>query len=131
MRDLSTPDRPDLIAARLRRPKAALAVCETDGSVLMVSSDKSDGDKDAHRSGPRNHSEAMRDDAEGWGKAEEAELKNHTTNKSFELLDKSAFEKEAPGRRLVKLVWVYKHKRNGKLKARLCVQGCSQQPGVD
>ena len=25
----------------------------------------------------------------------------------------------------------HKKKRNGKLKARLCVQGCSQQPGVD
>ena len=35
------------------------------------------------------------------------------------------------GRRLVKLVWVYKVKHSGKLKARLCVQGCTQIPGVD
>jgi hypothetical protein len=34
-------------------------------------------------------------------------------------------------RRLVKLIWVYKVKRSGKLKARLCVQGCTQVPGVD
>ena len=37
------------------------------------------------------------------------------------------------GRKLVKLVWAYeyKRKRNGTLKARLCVQGCAQIPGVD
>ena len=31
----------------------------------------------------------------------------------------------------VRLVWVYKRRRNGKLKARLCAQGCAQAPGVD
>eukprot|EP00965_Chrysotila_dentata_P184762 6099481-Pleurochrysis_carterae.AAC.1 len=36
-----------------------------------------------------------------------------------------------PGRSLVRLIWVYKRKRNGSLKARLCVQGCAQIPGVD
>eukprot|EP00965_Chrysotila_dentata_P087720 2896432-Pleurochrysis_carterae.AAC.1 len=36
-----------------------------------------------------------------------------------------------PGRALVRLIWVYKRKRNGSLKARLCVQGCAQVPGVD
>ena len=63
--------------------------------------------------------------------AEAKELENHKTNNSFELIDRDHFEQLAPGRRLVKLIWVYKRKRNGKLKARLCVQGCTQQPGVD
>ena len=80
---------------------------------------------------PKNHFEAMRDDAAGWSEAELEELKNHQDNGSFTLMDRSDFEREAPGRRLVKLVWVYKRKRSGRMKARLCVQGCSQQPGVD
>lgn len=80
---------------------------------------------------PLNHKDAMKDDAEGWTAAEQAELENHSRNGSFTLLDRSQFESEAPGRRLIKLVWVYKRKRDGRLKARLCVQGCSQQPGVD
>eukprot|EP00965_Chrysotila_dentata_P119251 3942163-Pleurochrysis_carterae.AAC.1 len=36
-----------------------------------------------------------------------------------------------PGRSLVRLIWVYKRKRSGALKARLCVQGCAQVQGVD
>lgn len=78
---------------------------------------------------PKNHAEAMADDASGWLEAETAELDNHKNNGSFELIDRSLFEQEAPNRRLVKLVWVYKRKRNGRMKARLCVQGCTQQPG--
>lgn len=31
----------------------------------------------------------------------------------------------------MRLTWAYKIKRSGKYKARLCVQGCSQVPGVD
>ena len=39
---------------------------------------------------------------------------------------------DVPRRRaLIKLTWAYKNKRSGKRKARLCVQGCSQRPGVD
>jgi hypothetical protein len=34
-------------------------------------------------------------------------------------------------RSFVKFTWVYKTKRDGTKKARLCVQGCSQIPGVD
>ena len=80
---------------------------------------------------PKNHDEAMADDSSGWLKAETEELKNHQDNGSFQLIDRSVFESEAPNRRLVKLVWVYKRKRSGRMKARLCVQGCTQQPGVD
>ena len=37
------------------------------------------------------------------------------------------------GRKLVRMTctWVYKKKRDGPQKARLCVQGCSQVHGVD
>ena len=35
------------------------------------------------------------------------------------------------GRRTVRMTWVYKKKREGTMKARLCVQGCSQVHGVD
>eukprot|EP00966_Prymnesium_polylepis_P089484 2071762-Prymnesium_polylepis.1 len=35
------------------------------------------------------------------------------------------------GRRIVKLTWVYKTKRGGRKKSRLCVQGCTQVAGVD
>ena len=83
------------------------------------------------RKDPRNHDEAMADDSEGWLKAEAEELENHQNNGSFTLMDRSEFERVAPNRRLVKLVWVYKRKRSGRMKARLCVQGCTQQPGVD
>ena len=73
----------------------------------------------------------MRDDPDGWSAAERAELNNHEANGSFKFLSRADFDSEAPGRRLIKLIWVYKKKRNGKMKARLCVQGCCQQPGVD
>ena len=35
------------------------------------------------------------------------------------------------GRRLHKFVWVFKLKRDGTAKARLCVQGCTLDAGVD
>jgi hypothetical protein len=35
------------------------------------------------------------------------------------------------GRRVHKLVWVYKVKRDGTCKARLCVQGCTLEEGID
>eukprot|EP00965_Chrysotila_dentata_P187983 6172459-Pleurochrysis_carterae.AAC.5 len=31
----------------------------------------------------------------------------------------------------MRLIWVYKRKRSGALKARLCVQGSLRTPGVD
>ena len=64
----------------------------------------------------------------GWRPAEESELLNHRSNGSYEWVDASSVP---AGRKLVKMTWVYKTKRSGKLKARLCVQGCSQIPGVD
>ena len=67
-------------------------------------------------------------DAHGWKLAEQAELDNHRSNHSWTEIDRSELP---PGRKLVRMTWVYKRKRSGKLKARLCVQGCSQIPGVD
>ena len=54
-----------------------------------------------------------------------------TSNNSFTLLTQSDFEKVAPGRHRIRLIWVYARKRSGRLKARLCVQGCAQKPIAD
>lgn len=120
MQDIPTPNRPDVISARVRRRRTSLSFDEPNkdgnGSVLLLSSnDSSDSDK----ADPKNHLEAMKDDKMGWTAAENKELDNHKSNGSFQLMDRTDFEREAPGRRLVKLVWVYKRKRNGQLKARL------------
>ena len=80
---------------------------------------------------PRTHHEAMAIDRTGWLKAEVDELENHRRNESWVYMDRSTFDSTVRGRKLVKTTWAYKTKRNGKLKARLCVQGCSQIPGVD
>ena len=77
---------------------------------------------------PKNQSDAYSRDKPGWQASENKELKNHADNGSWEYIDASMLPR---GRRLVKLVWVYKVKRDGSLKSRLCVQGCRQVPGVD
>ena len=77
---------------------------------------------------PVSQKDAYRRDRNGWKESEAAELTNHESNKSWTLIDRSDLP---PGRKLVRLIWVYKVKRNGKLKSRLCVQGCAQVPGVD
>eukprot|EP00965_Chrysotila_dentata_P216210 6189247-Pleurochrysis_carterae.AAC.9 len=84
----------------------------------------------AHTSGadPKTRKQALRDDRAGWTAAERAKIANHTENGSWELIDRSSVP---AGRSLVRLIWVYKKKRNGSLKARLCVQGCAPIPGVD
>jgi hypothetical protein len=80
---------------------------------------------------PLTRKEALQQDEAGWTAAEGEELENHRGNGSFTLLTRDEFERKAPRRKLIKMTWVYKRKRSGKLKARLCVQGCSQIPGVD
>ena len=58
----------------------------------------------------------------------DAEINNHESKGSWVWVPLS----EVPrGRRLIKLVWAFKTKRNGKLKSRLCVQGCAQSAGID
>jgi hypothetical protein len=56
------------------------------------------------------------------------EFTNHQDNGSFVKMDHSQKPRH---RNLVKLIWVYKTKRDGTKKSRLCVQGCTQIPGVD
>ena len=77
---------------------------------------------------PKTQADAYRMDKPNWVKSEMKELKNHEDNGSWEYIPASALPR---GRRLVKMVWVYKVKRDGSLKSRLCVQGCRQVAGID
>ena len=77
---------------------------------------------------PTNHREAMSMDEEGWRPSEVKEIKAHRRNETFSEIDRSELPK---GRKLVRMTWAYKTKRDGTKKSRLCVQGCSQIPGVD
>ena len=77
---------------------------------------------------PSTHAEAAARGEPWVPSAEGKELRNHANNASWTEIDES----ELPaGRRLHKLVWVYKEKRDGTAKARLCVQGCTLVEGDD
>jgi hypothetical protein len=78
---------------------------------------------------PRNHREAMTIDESNWRPAELTEIENHLSNGTWTEIDYSDVPRDR--RRLVRMTWVYKTKRSGKRKARLCVQGCFQVAGVD
>tara|TARA_B110000037_G_scaffold107636_1_gene124787 strand:- start:233 stop:1786 length:1554 start_codon:yes stop_codon:yes gene_type:complete len=56
------------------------------------------------------------------------EMENHKVNGSWEWIP---IYKVPVDRKLIKLIWVYKVKRDGSLKSRLCVQGCNQVEGID
>ena len=76
---------------------------------------------------PATHADAVRA-GEIWMQAERKELENHRSNSSWTTISAS----EVPaGRRVHKLIWVYKLKRDGTAKARLCVQGNTLQSGID
>jgi hypothetical protein len=76
---------------------------------------------------PATHAEAMQR-GEVWVKSEAKELNNHKVNGSWETITRD----ELPsGRRVHKLIWVYKVKRDGTAKSRLCVQGTTLEAGVD
>ena len=77
---------------------------------------------------PQSRSAALALDHDGWTRSMDDEMENHKTNGSFEWVSR---DKVPKNRRLIKLIWVYKIKRNGKLKSRLCVQGCNQVKGID
>jgi hypothetical protein len=63
-----------------------------------------------------------------WVQAEQKEIDNHHRNGSWTTISRS----EVPdGRRIHKMLWVYKVKRDGTAKARLCVQGSTLEAGVD
>ena len=55
-------------------------------------------------------------------------MKNHLTNGSWKLVSK---HDKPSGRRVHRMVWVYKFKHDWTAKARLCVQGCTLESGVD
>jgi hypothetical protein len=76
---------------------------------------------------PSTHAEAI-GRGEVWIKSEHKELGNHTKNESWVTIPRSKLPR---GRRVHKLIWVYKTKRDGTAKARLCVQGTTLQEGVD
>ena len=77
---------------------------------------------------PKNRKEALAQDSPGWTVSMDEEYKNHESNGSWEWIRRGDVPR---GRHLIKLVWVYKVKRDGRLKSRLCVQGCAQTAGID
>ena len=108
--DLDVALRPD------EKPSTALLV-DTVGAVLRADS------PDA----PSTHAEAMRQ-GDVWLPPEAKELANHARNASWTTIDRG----DVPaGRRIHKMLWVYKVKRDGTRKARLCVQGSTLESGVD
>jgi hypothetical protein len=92
----------------------------SDGTVLLTALRADSPDA------PATHAQAAQDPR--WLKAEAGELDNHKRNGSWEELSRSQVPR---GRRVHKLVWVYKVKRDGTCKARLCVQGCTLEEGID
>ena len=139
----ASPDAADRLAGRTannpanRKPvntrarAAAVALCGAAMCAFSCADVLSSGAALAARGSPDdppNRRTAMLWDAPGWTESEGKELRSHVSNKSWTDMDRC----DVPaGRRLVKLVWVYKKKRDGRLKSRLCVQGCTQVPGVD
>ena len=77
---------------------------------------------------PRGRKTALQQNKEHWLAAEKRELESHERNKSWTVIP---ITEVPPGRRIIKMLWVYKIKRDGTHKARLCVMGSSQRPGVD
>ena len=76
---------------------------------------------------PRTHAEAIRR-GPPWPSAIDKEFLNHASNESWKMMDRSTVP---AGRRIHKFVWVFKQKRDGTAKARLCVQGCTLEEGID
>ena len=77
---------------------------------------------------PSSRKEALAMDAPGWTASMDEEMENHHNKGSWEWVRRVDVPRN---RHLVKLVWVFKVKRDGRLKSRLCVQGCAQTAGVD
>ena len=65
---------------------------------------------------------------EVWIKAEEKEMGNQLGNETW---TKMTIDDVPAGRRIHKLIWVYKLKRDGTAKACLCVQGNTPESGID
>ena len=76
---------------------------------------------------PSTHAEAS-EWGTPWPEAMGNEMGNHAANETWIKIRRDQLPR---GRRLHKLVWVFKLKRDGTAKARLCVQGCTLQSGID
>ena len=79
---------------------------------------------------PRGHRQAMKaPKAEEWRAAELAELQNHTANGSFREMNRGDARRLADSHgadfNVTGCLWVYKTKRDGRRKARLCLNGAS------
>ena len=107
--------RPRPARALLMLANAVLALGPTQGKMLMATE-------------PRSRAHALSLDHPGWTQSMDKEMQNHDTNGSWEWIP---IHKVPTDRKLIKLIWVYKVKRDGSLKSRLCVQGCNQIEGVD
>jgi len=92
------------------------------GAVKLTSS------KSAISADPKNFAHAMKMDEGKWRASAQKEMDNHELNETF--VWRNASEKPE-NRRLVNFTWVFKTKRDGSAKSRLCVQGCSQVLGLD
>jgi hypothetical protein len=77
---------------------------------------------------PVGFKDALRRDEPGWMASMGKEVLNHAKNCSWSFIPRAHLPR---GRHVVRLIWVYKVKRDGTKKSRLCVQGCSQVAGVD
>ena len=98
MSHIPPEERPDLISARTRSAKhfsSSLLANEfsphayADGVVLTATEESATTVNGRPAADPKTRAEAMKDDAEGWTKAEETELQNHDKNGSFEVIDLS------------------------------------------
>ena len=76
---------------------------------------------------PSTHAEAMKN-GKVWIPSEKVELDNHKRNESWVTITRDQLP---AGRRVHKLIWVYKVKRDGTAKSRLCVQGTTLEANVD
>ena len=75
---------------------------------------------------PASYAEAMRSaNADSWEKACQYEIDALHKNNTWELMDLPA------GRKAVKSKWVFKHKADGRFRARLVAKGFTQIPGLD
>ena len=77
---------------------------------------------------PKNRRQALATDSAKWQPPMDFEYQNHLNSGSFRWVNASSVPS---GRKLVNFTWVFKTKRDGTAKARLCVQGCTQVAGID
>ena len=77
---------------------------------------------------PSGHAQAMKFDEVRWTASELKELEAHKRNGSWVLVDRSTVPRDA---NIVNALWIYKVKRDGTCKSRLCVDGSCQQYAVD